>query len=167
MKKQYYIFILLLLSVIAQAQEEDVKLKFNGFIDTYHAVRIESPNDFMSSRSRLRTELSASKGKSYLFVSLNAIHNSILEDQTKVELREAFLQYTDKNWDFKIGQQIVIWGIADGMRITDIISPMDYTEFLARDYDDIRIPVNAFRLKYIKPNYNFELIFIPVSEFFI
>jgi hypothetical protein len=44
---------------------------------------------------------------------------------------------------------------------------MDYSEFLARDYDDIRIPVNAFRLKYIKPGYNFELVFIPVSEFFV
>ena len=121
----------------------------------------------MSSRSRLRTEFEASKGKSYMFASLNSVYNSIVEDQTKIELREAFFQYNINNWDFKIGKQIVIWGVADGMRITDIVSPMDYTEFLARDYDDIRIPVNAFQLKYVKPGYSLDLVFVPISEFFV
>ncbi|MBI9069252.1 MAG: hypothetical protein JEZ09_18285 [Salinivirgaceae bacterium] len=165
--KNSYIILLLLLSSIVHAQDENIKFKFSGFADTYHAVRSQSPNDFMSSRSRLRTEFEASKGKSYMFASLNSTYNSIVEDATKIELREAFFQYTNNNWDFKIGKQIVIWGVADGMRITDIVSPMDYSEFLARDYDDIRIPVNAFRLKYIKPSYNIELFFIPVSEFFV
>ena len=167
MKTLQMISILLLLTTTVKAQDEDINFKFNGFADTYHAVHSQSPYDFMSSRSRLRTELSATKGKSYLFASLNSVYNSLDESQTKIELREAFFQYTNNSWDFKIGKQIVIWGVADGLRITDIISPMDYSEFLARDYDDIRIPVNAFRLKYIKPSYNLELIFVPVSEFFI
>ncbi len=166
MKTLKYTILFLLFSVVVSAQEE-IKFKFSGFADTYHAVRSESPNDFMSSRSRLRTELEASKGNSYMFASLNSVYNSIVEDETKIELREAFFQYTTNNWDFKVGKQIVIWGVADGMRITDIISPMDYSEFLARDYDDIRIPVNAFRLKYVKPNYNLDLVFVPISEFFV
>jgi hypothetical protein len=165
MKKTYTI-ILFLLSVTVCAQD-DIKFKFSGFADTYHAVRSQSPYDFMSSRSRLRTEFEASKGKSYMFASLNSTYNNIVEDETKIELREAFFQYTNNSWDFKAGKQIVIWGVADGMRITDIVSPMDYSEFLARDYDDIRIPVNAFRLKYIKTAYNLELVFIPISEFFV
>jgi hypothetical protein len=167
MKFLLILIIILLYPLVLHAQNENIKLKFSGFADTYHAVRSKSPNDFMSSRSRLRTELSASTGKSYLFASLNSIHNNIVEDQTKIELREAFFQYTDNNLDFKVGKQIIIWGVADGLRITDIVSPMDYSEFLARDYDDIRIPVNAFRLKYIKPEYNLELVYIPVSEFFV
>lgn len=161
-----YTVILLLLSFAAWAQDE-LTYKFSGFADTYHAVRSQHPYDLMSSRSRLRTEFRATKGKSYLFASLNSVYNSIVEDQTKIELREAFFQYTSNSWDVKVGKQIVIWGVADGLRITDIISPMDYSEFLARDYDDIRIPVNTFRLKYIKPSYNLELIFVPVSEFFV
>ena len=165
--KTYCTIILSLLSVATCAQDKNMNFNFGGFADTYHAVRSKEPYDFMSSRSRLRTEFSAAKGKSYMFTSLNSVYNSLDESQTKIELREAFFQYTSNNWDFKIGKQIVIWGIADGLRITDIVSPMDYSEFLARDYDDIRIPVNAFRLKYIKPSYNFELIFIPVSEFFV
>lgn len=165
--KSYFTILLLLFTFVVCAQDEDIDIKFSGFVDTYHAVRSQSSNDFMSSRSRLRTEFSATKDKSYMFVSLNSVNNKIVEEQTKIELREAFFQYTTNNWDIKAGKQIIIWGVADGLRITDIVSPMDYTEFLARDYDDIRIPVSAFRLKYVKPSYNFELVFIPVSEFFI
>ena len=45
----------------------------------------------------------------------------------------------------RLGRQFVIWGAADGVRVTDLVSPMDMTEFLAQDYDDIRMPVNALR----------------------
>lgn len=144
-----------------------MKFNLSGFIDTYHAFRSKDPYDFMSSRSRLRTEFEAQAGKSYLFASINSIYNNIVPEETKIELREAFFQYTNKCLDIKAGKQIVIWGVADGLRITDIVSPMDYSEFLARDYDDIRIPVNAVKMKYVKPNYNFEFLFIPIPEFFI
>ncbi|MCG8410210.1 MAG: hypothetical protein MI739_02875 [Bacteroidales bacterium] len=157
---------ILLLNIACWAQEKS-NIKFNGFVDTYHALRSNTPNDFMSSRSRLRTELHINNNKTYLFTSLNAVHNSILPEQTKLELREAFFQYTNNSFDLKAGRQIATWGVADGVRITDIISPMDYTEFLARDYDDIRIPINALRLKYLKTDFNIELYFIPIPEFFI
>lgn len=153
--------------LFAVAQDNDLSYKFSGFVDTYHAVRSQSPNDFMSSRSRLRTELEASKGKSYLFASLNSQYNNLLPEQTGIELREAFLQYTTNHWDFKAGRQIVIWGVSDGVRVTDIVSPMDMTEFLARDYDDIRIPVNALKLKYFNSKLSAEVIFIPISSYFI
>ncbi|MCT4638534.1 MAG: hypothetical protein N4A72_12605 [Bacteroidales bacterium] len=161
------IIFLITVSTAVYCQDDKTIFKFNGFADSYHALRVKKPNDFMSSRSRLRGELRVTHEKSFLFASLNATHNSILKDQTKFELREAFYQYTTGAWDVKLGRQIITWGVADAMRITDIISPMDYTEFLARDYDDIRIPVNAFKIKYLKTDYNIELIFIPVSEFFI
>ncbi|QGY47583.1 hypothetical protein GM418_29115 [Maribellus comscasis] len=167
MKNRILFLLIYYFPIFSFAQDDNLQFRFSGFADTYHAVRSREPYNFMSSRSRLRTELDITKGKSYMFASLNSVYNSLVESEPKIELREAFFQYTTNNWDFKVGKQIVIWGVADGLRITDIISPMDYSEFLARDYDDIRIPVNAFRLMYIKPNYNFELVFVPVSEFFV
>ena len=154
-------------SSFAFSQENETKLDFTGFVDTYHAVRSKSPYDFMSSRTRFRGELKMLKGNSYFFTSFNAMYNSILKSQTGIELREAFFEYSTSSWDLKAGRQIVIWGVADGMRITDIISPMDMTEFLARDYDDIRIPVNAIRLRLLKPKMRFELVYVPVPSFFI
>ncbi|MGD2035547.1 MAG: hypothetical protein PVF73_10855, partial [Bacteroidales bacterium] len=147
--------------------QDELTYNFSGFADTYHAVRSKEPYDFMSSRSRLRTEFEVSRGRSFLFASLNSVYNSLLTEETGIELREAYLQYTTNHWDFKAGRQIVIWGVADGLRITDIVSPMDMSEFLAREYDDIRIPVNAFKLKCFNSKVSAEAIFIPVSSFFI
>ena len=166
MKTIKFTILLIFLSMLATAQQK-MDFNFNGFIDTYHALRSQSPYNFMSSRSRLRTEFDVNKGKSYLFASVNSVYNSVIAEETKIELREAFFKYSAKNWELKAGRQIVIWGVSDGLRITDIISPMDMTEFLARDYDDIRIPVTAFKYKYIKDFFSAELIFVPVPSFYI
>ncbi len=167
MKLKYFFILIFMWSSFAFSQESENKIGFTGFVDTYHAVRSKSPNDFMSSRTRFRGELKMLKGNSYFFTSFNAVQNSILKSQTGIELREAFFEYSAKSWDLKAGRQIITWGVADGMRITDIISPMDMTEFLAQDYDDIKMPVNAIRLRYLKPKMNFELIYIPIPSFFI
>ena len=165
MKRQYIIISILLCSSLAFSQVHKTKLDFTGFVDTYHAVISQSPYNFMSSRSRFRGELKMLKGKSYFFTSFNAVHNSVLKSQTGIELRETFFEYSDKSWDFKAGRQIVSWGVADGMRITNIITAMNMTEFLAQDYDDIIMPVNALKLRWIKPKMNFEVIFVPIPTF--
>ena len=162
-----FLFTLLCFSpFFGKAQSEDITFRVNGFADTYHAMRSQSPNDWMSSRSRVRTEVNVDKGNANLFVSLNAVQNSIMDNKTGFFLREAFFRYSIDQWELKAGRQIVTWGVADGIRITDLVSPMDYTEFLAQDYDDIRIPENGFRLKYIQSRFNIEGVFIPVADFF-
>ncbi|MFH1201422.1 MAG: DUF1302 family protein [Candidatus Omnitrophota bacterium] len=56
-------------------------------------------------------------------------------------LRDCYLDvYTDK-LDMRAGKQQVVWGTADGIRILDIINPMDYREWTLPDYSDIRIPL--------------------------
>ena len=56
--KNLSLFALLLCMVPrpASAQDEDsLRVSVRGFVDTYHAMRTEAPNDWMSSRSRLPT----------------------------------------------------------------------------------------------------------------
>lgn len=143
------------------------KIDLGGFIDSYHAIRLQDPYDFMSSRSRFRGEIRGVRGKSSFFTSLNANYNYLLPDRTFFELREAYLDYAGSGWDLRAGRQIIIWGVSDGIRITDIIAPMDFTEFLARDYDDIRMPVEALKLRIFRNNIKCELVFIPLFQSFI
>ena len=151
----------------ALAQDGDsLCVNVKGFVDTYHAVRSEQPNDWMSSRTRVRGEVTIEKGNTGAYVSANLIHNAILKDRSGFQLREAYAYYSDDHWDVRAGRQIITWGVADALRLTDIISPMDYTEFLAQDYDDIRIPVGALRLRYSREKWCFEAVAIPVSSFF-
>lgn len=166
----HFLTILLLLCCVpcsASAQDGDsLRVNVKGFVDTYHAVRCEQPNDWMSSRTRLRGEVTIEKGNTGAYVSVNLIHNAILKDRSGFQLREAYAYYSDVHWDVRAGRQIITWGVADALRLTDIISPMDYTEFLAQDYDDIRIPVGALRLRYSREKWCFEAVAIPVSSFF-
>lgn len=164
--KRYFVILLLFLCSEALPQTNS-RLRFRGYIDTYHAVRVSKPNDFLASRSRFRGELEKLYGSSYFFVSVNAVHNSILPDQTSIQLREAFIEYTGKNWSIKAGRQIIIWGKADGLRITDVISPMDLTEFLAQDYDDIRMPVNGIVLSRFGQNWDLDLVCVPYIETYV
>jgi len=135
-----------------------------GFVDTYHAVRYSDPNDYLSSRTRLRLEMWMSGENASLFASMNAIHNNVITSNSGLELREAYMDYQAEKWDIRVGRQIIIWGKADGVQITDVISPMDLTEFLARDYDDIRLPVDAVRWRLILDKANFELIWVPIFQ---
>lgn len=77
------------------------------------------------------------------------------------------MEYTGKSWSIKIGRQIIIWGKADGLRITDVISPMDLTEFLAQDYDDIRMPVNGIILSKFGTNWDLDLVCVPYIETYV
>lgn len=151
----------------AYSQDEELKVGIKGFVDTYHAMRTESPNDMMASRSRVRGELMMKYNKVGTFASANLIHNAIVGAKTGLHIRECFVTYADDNWDIRAGRQIVTWGVADALRLTDIVSPMEYTEFLADDYDDIRIPVNGLRARYSRSSWSAEVVALPVSSFYI
>lgn len=150
----------------AETPPEELQVRVKGFLDTYHAARTEGKGDWMASRTRARGELTLEKGGAQMFISMNATYNALLKKQTGISLREAYLSYAKGSLDLRAGRQIIIWGVADALRLTDQISPMDYTEFLAQDYDDIRTPVNALRLKFVKQTLSVELVAIPVSDFF-
>lgn len=150
----------------ATAVAQESLFQFNGFVDTYHAVQAEHPHDFTTSRTRLRAELRVDYENAYLFTSLNGVHNSILDDRTGVQLQEAYFNYQNDLVEFKAGRQIVVWGVADGLRVTDLISPVDYTEFMSSDYDDMRMAVDGFRVKYPSERVNAEIVYVPVPRYF-
>lgn len=154
------------ISTHAQTDEESI-WRIKGFVDTYHAMRTDEPNNLMSSRTRVRGEIGRDFGRSSLFVSLNATYNAILKERTGFELREAYLDHTENHWGLRAGRQLVIWGAADGLRITDLVSPLDMTEFLAQDYDDIRMPVNALRLFVFNDKVRVEAIAVPAFEGYV
>jgi len=149
------------------SDDNALQVQVKGFLDTYHAVRTEGRTDWMASRTRARGELKLEKGAASLFLSLNATYNGILKERTGLELREAYLSYAKGNFDLRVGRQIVVWGVADALRVTDCVSPFDYTEFLAQDYDDIRMPVNGLRAKYTRGSVTLEAVCNPVVDFFI
>lgn len=150
----------LLLAQYSSYAQIDVR----GSVDTYHAMRVKEPQDYLASRTKVRMEMDAENDDTNIFASFNAIKNYVVPSQSGIELHEAYIQYAADSWDLRAGRQLIIWGKADGISITDVISPMDYTEFLAQDYDDIRMPVDAAKFRYLRDQMNVELIWIPIFQ---
>ena len=100
-----------------ETEDNSLRVQVKGFLDTYHAARTEGKADWMASRTRARGEVKLEKGAASLFVSMNATYNAILKDRTGLELREAYLAYAKGNLDLRVGRQIVVWGVADALRL--------------------------------------------------
>jgi len=56
-------------------------------------------------------------------------------------LRECYLDVLTDRLDLRLGKQQVVWGTADGVRVLDLVNPLDYTEYTLKDYIDSRIPL--------------------------
>jgi hypothetical protein len=153
---------MVLLTLLLPGALSAAEIELQGFGDTYHAVRLHDPYDYLSSRTRLRLEMWASGQDAALFASMNATHNNVITSNTGIELRELYVDYLADSWDLRAGRQIIIWGKADGLAITDLVSPWDYTEFLARDFDDIRLPVDALRSRLLFDLATVEFLWLPV-----
>ncbi len=83
-------------------------------------------------------------------------------------LRECYLDYYSETLDIRIGKQQVVWGTADGVKILDIINPIDYREFnleLARALDaDVKIPLWMTKIEYA-PKVNGALQFLIIPDY--
>ncbi|MGD9157123.1 MAG: hypothetical protein PVG39_01830 [Desulfobacteraceae bacterium] len=137
-------------------------LEITGWADTIQSIRIHDPNNTLTSRARLRLETSGYLNEIYGFVSIDAEKNFKIKSETGLDLQEAWAEYASGKWDIRLGRQIVIWGKADGIRITDNISPPDYTESVTRDLDEIRMAVDAVKFRLLGENITTEFLFIPV-----
>jgi hypothetical protein len=64
-----------------------------------------------------------------------------LGDNGDLELREAYIDGFAGDVFVRLGKQQVVWGQADGLRVLDVLNPIDYREFILSDLDERRIPL--------------------------
>jgi hypothetical protein len=61
----------------------------------------------------------------------------------------------------KLGLQQVVWGQADGLRVLDVINPLDYREFILEDFLDSRRPLWLARADAPVGKGSLQLIWVP------
>ncbi|MFH1201992.1 MAG: DUF1302 family protein [Candidatus Omnitrophota bacterium] len=77
-------------------------------------------------------------------------------------LRECYADILTDRLDLRLGKQQVVWGTADGVRILDIVNPLDYREWTLKDYIDTRIPLWMINAEgQILANGQLQLLLIP------
>ncbi|MFN0086584.1 MAG: DUF1302 family protein [Blastocatellia bacterium] len=75
--------------------------------------------------------------------------------------RQALLDGKAGKIDLKLGLQQVVWGQADGLRVLDVINPLDYREFILEDFLDSRRPLWMARGDLPLKGGSLQMLWIP------
>ena len=75
--------------------------------------------------------------------------------------RQVLLDGKVKKVDVKLGLQQIVWGQADGLRVLDVINPLDYREFILEDFIDSRRPLWAARADVPVNKGSVQMVWVP------
>jgi hypothetical protein len=147
---------LLLMFTVINAQD----LFLSGYARTYLGALTTGESDYSIIQNTFDLNFEHSRGDVYFKVNPFLYHYS--DEDLELGFRQAYLDMYFDSFDLRIGKQQIIWGKADGVFITDIVSPKDMREFLLPDFNEIRVGVTALKFDYYLGNNTFELVWIPV-----
>ncbi len=147
----------------AENQTEAEKLKVSGFVELDHISYFKQRDNKINSRNQAILQIIADKKMSQKFNLHSAVE--IRNDQSdsarnRVFIDEAYIDYFSKNFDIRLGKQLITWGTADAINPTNNINPIDFSDIL--DIEDERIASFAIQTKYYFGDFTLEGDLLPV-----
>lgn len=134
-------------------------LSLSGYAKNYTGVLLNDTNNYSILQNTFNLNLEHSQDN--VAFKINPLIYQYANKEPIFGIREAYLDIFFDSMDFRIGKQQIIWGKADGVFITDIVSPKNLDEFLLPDFDEIRIGTTSLKANYYYGNSAFELVLIP------
>ncbi len=136
-------------------------LDFSGYVRNYSGMLTgNGSNDFVILQNTFNLNIEKKFSSSAFKVNPMIYH--YFSDSLEFRLREAYIDLYFDNFDIRLGKQQIVWGKADGVFITDIVSPKNLYEFLLPDFDEIRIGVEGVKFDYYLGDNTLELVWLPV-----
>jgi len=159
-------------SARAQETEDEKNIEIHGFLMGNYSLRTtdqkpagEEGDDFLLAEERFRLDIfgwTESIEASIRFKG-DFLYDHVAEE-FDTDLREVYLDYTTGNFDFRLGRQIVTWGVGDLIFINDVF-PKDYVSFFSgRPLEYLKIGVDGLRTRYSSALVNAEFLIIPFFE---
>jgi hypothetical protein len=158
--------------IFAQEPEDEINIEIHGFLMGNYSVRTsgqkpagDQGRDFLLAEERLRIDLF---GWSDSIEASARAKGDILYDHVAEEfdtdLREAYLDYTINIFDFRLGRQIITWGVGDLVFINDVF-PKDYVSFFSgRPLEYLKKGSDALKIGIYPDFISAELVVIPFFE---
>lgn len=87
------------------------------------------------------------------------------KDSFGADLREFYLDMMFDNVDVRLGRQLVVWGVLEGVRIVDEINPQDFRELIMPDLLDYRIPLWMAKVDWYRDEGAWQFLWIPDIRF--
>lgn len=142
-------------------------ISLHGFLQGNYSFNTASSNpdggDFKWVEERFQLKLDASKEPFRLFIKTDAFFDHI-DEKGDMELREGYIDYTSKNWDLRIGRQVITWGLGDLIFINDVF-PKDYEAFFSgRPMEYLKKGIDGVKFGIYPGFTSFEIIAIPFFE---
>lgn len=81
--------------------------------------------------------------------------------RSELALREAYVDFSRGDWEFRIGKQNIVWGEMVGLFFADVVSAKDMREFILPEFEQIRIPQWAARAEWFRGDTHLEFIWLP------
>jgi len=134
-------------------------LFFSGYGRNYTGALINGDHEYTIIQNTFNLNIEHSKNN--VAFKVNPYIYQYPNAELKLNLREAYMDIFFDAMDLRIGKQQIIWGKADGVFITDIISPKDLSEFLLRDFEEIRTGITSIKADYYMGNNTLELVWAP------
>ncbi|PCJ25734.1 MAG: hypothetical protein COA96_06825 [SAR86 cluster bacterium] len=82
------------------------------------------------------------------------------EFRNRFEVKDLYLERQFENGFYlKVGNQILAWGLAEYLRVTDLINTEDQITFGQQDLEDLRLQVPAVLLSYTRGDWTFDSVY--------
>lgn len=156
--------ILMTLLVVLLA-EASVAQEFSGYLRNYNAVVTTGDNEYLVGRNRFLFDIGIDQDFGSIFISNEVLNTyTISSNNYTYDFIEAYIDLFFTNSDLRIGKQIISQGRTEANFITDIISPIDISEFLTLQVEDLRNGIPAVKYTHYYGSNFLEIVASPIFE---
>lgn len=144
---------------------------YAGFLESRNQFGLNTPQEPISMRQRLRVETDYRYDKFSAFLSVDGDYEIAAQywDGTGHEavyavLRSGYVSYDSEQFDCVVGSKIIRWGTGDGINPMDLINPLDVRDPIATGRADNRLPVWLASATWFIGDWTLEGVFLPVAS---
>lgn len=141
------------------------EIKFSGEAGSFWgtALRSENAGNFVIGDTYLDGKIDAFYGNSSAFAQGRVGYDQV-QNKSFFDLKEIFLDYTADLWGIRVGRQKIIWGKADGIDVTNVLCPRDYSSSRAL-FEKEYLGIDSARLSLNKDSLGLDAYFIPFGGY--
>ena len=155
--------LLLIIFFISANLSSAKEIQLSGYVRNYMGILTEKEKDGAFSIMQNTFNFNIEGSKNNIAFKVNPyIYQYNDSNELTFGLREAYMDMYFNMMDLRLGKQQIVWGKADGVFITDIVSPKNLSEFLLPDFEEIRIGVTSLKLDFYTGDNTLEVVWIPI-----
>ncbi len=146
-------------------------LFLGGYVESWNHLGVKDESSWQKNDLLLRLNLNYQQNsliRGFFSIDLleditpdTEINQGYEEEETDVEIHEAYLTIDTNRFDLRIGKQIIRWGTGDEINPTDLINPEDIDEYFVLDKEDRKIGILMVDTLFYSDIASLELVFIP------